>query len=161
MRLNLVKCSFGLSGGRFSGFLLTQRSVEANLNQIKTIESITAPKFLKGLHALAGSIASLRWVYYKPDMSGRLASWTIKLSQFHIKFQPRTAMKLQALADFITEPQSRVEIISTPEDRAWTLFTDGSSISQVEGAWVIFTSPEGFVFKQVVKCTFPTTNNEA
>lgn len=60
MRLNLVKCSFGLSGGRFLGFLLTQRSVEANLNQIKTIESITAPKCLKGLHALAGSITALR-----------------------------------------------------------------------------------------------------
>lgn len=70
-------------------------------------------------------------------------------------------MKLQALADFITEPQSRVKIISTSEDRTCTLFTDGSSISQVEGACVIFTSLEGFVIKQVVKCTFPTTNNEA
>lgn len=40
-------------------------------------------------------------VLHKPDMSGRLASWTIKLSQFHIEFQPRTSMRSQALADFI------------------------------------------------------------
>lgn len=37
VRLNPAKCSFGLVGGKFLGFLLTERGIEADPNQIKTI----------------------------------------------------------------------------------------------------------------------------
>ena len=43
----------------------------------------------------------LRQVLQKPGASGRLLKWAIELSQFEIEFQPRLAIKGQALANFI------------------------------------------------------------
>ena len=39
----------------------------------------------------------------RPKATGRMVQWAIKLSQFNIEYQPRTAIKAQALADFIIE----------------------------------------------------------
>ena len=39
----------------------------------------------------------------KPEAVGRMVLWAIELSQFDIKYHPRTAIKAQTLADFITE----------------------------------------------------------
>ena len=39
----------------------------------------------------------------KPEVPGRMVQWAIKLSQFDIEYKPRTSIKAQALADFITE----------------------------------------------------------
>ena len=43
----------------------------------------------------------LRQVLQKLDALGRLLKWAIELSQFEIEFQPRPAIKGQALANFI------------------------------------------------------------
>lgn len=45
----------------------------------------------------------LRRILHKPDMTGRLASWIIELSQFNLEYTPRTSMRSQALSDFIVE----------------------------------------------------------
>ena len=37
----------------------------------------------------------------RPEAAGRMIQWAIKLSQFDIKYHLRTAIKAQALADFI------------------------------------------------------------
>ena len=39
----------------------------------------------------------------KPEATGRLVQWAIELSQFDVEYRPRTAIKAQALADFIVE----------------------------------------------------------
>ena len=39
----------------------------------------------------------------KPEAAGRMVQWAIELSQFDIEYHPRTAIKVQALADFIVE----------------------------------------------------------
>ena len=39
----------------------------------------------------------------KPEAVGRMVQWAIQLSQFDIKYHPRTAIKAQALANFIAE----------------------------------------------------------
>lgn len=107
----------------------------------------------------------LRRVLHKPDMSGRLASWTIETSQFNIEFTPRTSLKSQALADFVTEcnfgaPKDG-EILTENEKKPWVLFTDGSSTTTVGGAGVILTSPYGFKIPQAIKFHINVTNNEA
>lgn len=45
----------------------------------------------------------LKKITHKPDISGRLINWAVKLSLFNITFIPCTTIKAQALADFITE----------------------------------------------------------
>ena len=45
----------------------------------------------------------LRKILHKPDLSGRLINWAVELSQFNITYEPRKAIKAQALSDFIVE----------------------------------------------------------
>ena len=39
----------------------------------------------------------------KLEAAGQLIQWAIELSEFNIRYQPRNAIKAQALADFIVE----------------------------------------------------------
>uniref|UniRef100_A0A2N9GZZ4 Uncharacterized protein n=1 Tax=Fagus sylvatica TaxID=28930 RepID=A0A2N9GZZ4_FAGSY len=45
----------------------------------------------------------LRKAMNKPDAAGRLIQWPIELSKFDFDYRPRTAIRAQALADFIAE----------------------------------------------------------
>lgn len=45
----------------------------------------------------------LKALFERADFSGRILRWAIELGQFDVKFQPRTAIKAQTLADFVAE----------------------------------------------------------
>ena len=46
---------------------------------------------------------SMKQVLHKPETSGRLMKWAIELSEFDIRYKPKTAIKGQILADFVME----------------------------------------------------------
>ena len=54
MKLNPAKCAFGVSAGRFLGFMMTQRGIEANPSQIKSILESPAPSSRKEVQQLTG-----------------------------------------------------------------------------------------------------------
>ena len=43
MKLNPSKCAFGVTAGKFLGFMVSQRGIEANLDKIKAIVEIPPP----------------------------------------------------------------------------------------------------------------------
>ncbi|KAL0399418.1 UNVERIFIED_CONTAM: hypothetical protein Sradi_2285100 [Sesamum radiatum] len=43
LKLNPAKCAFGVQGGRFLGFMVTQRGIKANLLKIKAILDMKTP----------------------------------------------------------------------------------------------------------------------
>lgn len=45
----------------------------------------------------------LRTILHKPETSGKLVKWSVKLSKFDIEYHPQGAIKGQAMAGFITE----------------------------------------------------------
>ena len=49
LKLNLSKCVFGVSVGKFLGFMVTQRGIEVNLDQIKVVMETSAPSSKKEL----------------------------------------------------------------------------------------------------------------
>ena len=59
MKLNPLKCAFGVSAGRFLGFMVTQRGIEANPPQLKAILQSLAPTSKKGIQQLTGRLAAL------------------------------------------------------------------------------------------------------
>ena len=59
MTLNPSKCAFGVNAGRFLGFMVTQRGIEANHVELKAILQSPAPSFKKGIQQLAGRLAAL------------------------------------------------------------------------------------------------------
>nr|XP_025652340.1 uncharacterized protein K02A2.6-like [Arachis hypogaea] len=59
MRLNPVKCAFGMEAGKFLGFMITQRGVEANPEKCRAILEMTSPKNLKDIQRLTGRLTAL------------------------------------------------------------------------------------------------------
>jgi len=66
----------------------------------------------------------LRTILHTPSQSGRLAKWTVELSEYDIEYKSRVAMKAQVLADFLTE----LPVLSTleqPDNQTWKLHVYG------------------------------------
>ena len=59
MKLNPAKCSFGVSSGKFLGYIVTHRSIEANPEKIRAIHSIPSPKNVTEVRKLTGRMAAL------------------------------------------------------------------------------------------------------
>ena len=47
MKLNPVKCLFGVSSGKFLGFMVSQREIEANPEKVKSILGMVSPRTVK------------------------------------------------------------------------------------------------------------------
>ena len=90
-----------------------------------------------------------------------MVQWAIELSQFDIEYHPRTAIKAQALKDFIAEFTFSNEDSLTNEAERWTIQTDGSSVQGRGRVGVVITTPDGEILKCGVQLKFPATNNEA
>ena len=52
MKLNPGKCAFGVIVGKFLGFMVSQRGVEANLDKIRAIMEMTPPRNMKEVQSL-------------------------------------------------------------------------------------------------------------
>jgi len=59
MKLNPNKCAFKVSLGKFFGFMVSQRGIEANPNKIQAILSMEPPKNVKEVQSLTGQVAAL------------------------------------------------------------------------------------------------------
>ena len=59
----------------------------------------------------------------KLEAAGRLIQWAVELSEFNIRYQPRHAIKAQALADFIVEFTP-----SCGDIEEWNIVRSGSSM---------------------------------
>lgn len=98
------------------------------------------------------------------------------------QYKPRTAIKAQALADFMVEwtidnqevggqeivaRGGQEEVEKQGEDTEmelkefWVLYFDGASKTKSSGARLVLQSPDGFTIEYALKLDFPTTNNEA
>ena len=44
MKLNSNKCAFGVMEGKFLGFMVSQKGIEVNLDEIQAIMELTLPK---------------------------------------------------------------------------------------------------------------------
>ncbi|KAI3758461.1 hypothetical protein L6452_06024 [Arctium lappa] len=259
MKLNPTKSSFGVRAGKFLGYMVTRRGIEANPDQIKAIVELKSPRNFKEVQRLTGRIAALNrfisrssdrchlfynvlrknkgfeWnekheealqqlkkymmsppflskpekgevlqlylavsinsvsavliretdgrhlpIYYvsktlldaetrKPELTGRLAKWSIYLSNFDLDFKPKTAIKSQVLADFVSDFSPELEstmtsdklIVATLHDTTWTLHVDGSANIRGTGLGVVLQSPQGGKMVYSIRCDFKATNNEA
>ena len=59
MKLNLSKCAFKVSSGKFLGFMVSQRGIEANPDKIQAILSMEPSKNVKEVQSLIGRVVAL------------------------------------------------------------------------------------------------------
>ncbi|KAI3451561.1 hypothetical protein Pfo_008226 [Paulownia fortunei] len=78
------------------------------------------------------------------------------INKYDIDYQPRVAIKAQALADFLQEMTPTDEVLE-----AWLLHVDGSATISGCGAGIVLTNPEGEELEFAVRFKFKTSNNEA
>lgn len=59
IKLNPIKCTFGVTSGYFLGYLVTQRGIEANSDQIRVIQEMKIPTSQKEVQELIRRIIAL------------------------------------------------------------------------------------------------------
>ena len=59
MKLNPSKCAFGVSSGKFLGFIVSHRGIEANPDKIQAILDMEPPTNIKEVQSLTGRVAGL------------------------------------------------------------------------------------------------------
>ncbi|XP_056691635.1 uncharacterized protein [Spinacia oleracea] len=70
MKLNPKKCVFGVKSGKFLGFLVSERGIDANADKVEAILSLPQPKSIKDVQRLRGKMAALtRFVSKSADKS--------------------------------------------------------------------------------------------
>ena len=88
-----------------------------------------------------------------------IAKWVCELGAHDIEFRPRTAIKTQALVDFVSE-WTEHQVPEKPEImEVWKLYFDGSLKLEGAGTGVVFTSLAGKKLKYVLQILFPVSNN--
>ena len=110
MRLNPLKCAFGVSAGRFLGFMVTQRGIETNPAQLKAILQSPAPSSKKEIQRLTGRLVALgRFIsrftdrlkpFFTTLRGARRAEWNEECDRAFI-----------AIKQYLSEPQ----ILVSPE----------------------------------------------
>ena len=58
MKLNPSKCAFGVSSGKFLGFIVSQRGIEANPEKVRAILKMSLPRTTKEVQSLTGRVVA-------------------------------------------------------------------------------------------------------
>ena len=68
MKLNPSKCAFGVSSGKFLGFLVSHRGIKANPDKIQAILDMKPPQNVKEVQSLTERVVALnRFVFKATD----------------------------------------------------------------------------------------------
>ena len=59
MKLNPNKCAFGVTTGKFLGFMVSQRGIEVNPEKVRAIMELEPPRTVKEVQSLNGKIVAL------------------------------------------------------------------------------------------------------
>ena len=59
MKLNPSKCVFGVTAGKFLGFMVSHRGIEVNPEKVRAIMELEPPRTVKEVQSLNGKIAAL------------------------------------------------------------------------------------------------------
>ena len=106
----------------------------------------------------------MKQILHKPETSGRLIKWAIELSEFDIRYKPRTSVKGQILVDFIMEftlvesTEATQVALDLP---IWRLSIDGAANAQGSGAGMILISLDRIDMEYALGLDFQASNNEA
>ncbi|WJX58397.1 hypothetical protein P8452_43858 [Trifolium repens] len=110
MRLNPAKCSFGVQSGKFLGFMLTNRGIEANPDKCQAIIDMRSPTTVKEVQQLTGRIAALsRFLSCAGEKAFHFFSTLRKSERFVWSTQCEEAF--QKLKTFLASPP----ILTRPE----------------------------------------------
>ncbi|KAM2050654.1 hypothetical protein ACFX16_032355 [Malus domestica] len=111
MRLNPNKCTFGVGSGKFLSFMISQRGIEANPENIKTILDMKEPVTSKDIQSFTGKVAALtRFISKTTDRCAPFFK-ALKGSKKYITWTDEYAEAFKNLKDYM----SKAYLLSKPE----------------------------------------------
>ncbi|KAI5323895.1 hypothetical protein L3X38_032968 [Prunus dulcis] len=111
MRLNPTKCPFGVASGKFLGFMISQRGIEANPEKIQAILDMTIPKTVKDIQRLTGRVAALtRFISKATDRCAPFFK-ALKGTKRNITWTAECETAFSELKEYM----GRTPLLSTPE----------------------------------------------
>jgi ribonuclease HI len=100
-------------------------------------------------------------ILHNKEVIGRTTKWACELGAHDIEFQPRTAIKTQALVDFVSEWTEHQVPENTKATEVWKMYFDGSLRLQGVEAGILFIAPGGDQLKYALQLLFAASNNVA
>ena len=103
LRLNTSKCSFGVSSGKFLGYMITHREIEVNPNQIKAINNLHPPWNPKEEKKLTGTATTLnRFISLSADKCRPFFQLLHKWKDFH--WTEKCVVAFEELKQYLSSP---------------------------------------------------------
>ena len=87
--------------------------------------------------------------------------WALELMGQGISYAPRTTMKSQVLADFVTEWTEVQMPLAVIDQEYWKVYFDGSLMKKGTSAGLVFILPLEVCMRDMVRIYFPSSNNVA
>ena len=123
MKLNPAKCAFGVSAGKFLGFIVNNRGIEANLDKIKVMLDMPPPSRIKEVQRLTGRIAALSRFISKANNKCQLFFQVLKKA---FQWDTRCEEAFSTLKTYLSSPPIPV---SPSEGELLTLYLAVSDFS--------------------------------
>ena len=111
MKLNPTKCSFGVAAGKFLGYMVTQRGIEANPDQIRSVMNLQSPACIRDVQRLTGRVAALSRFISRSSEKCHLFFSTLRKSK-DFEWTPACEQALHDLKRYLTSPP----LLSKPKD---------------------------------------------
>ena len=74
LKMNPLKCAFGVSTGKFLGFIINEKGIEIDLKRIEAMKKVQAPACKKDLQKFPGKVNYLR--RFISNLSGKIDVFT-------------------------------------------------------------------------------------
>lgn len=95
------------------------------------------------------------------DATGRIMKWVVELGSFELSIQPWTAIKSQALINFLAKWTKTQAPTITERLEYKTMYFYGSLMVEGTGAGIVLISSTGERLKYILQIYFSTSNNAA
>jgi len=103
LKLNPEKCVFGVKAGKFLGFLLTERGIEANPDKCAAIINMRSPSNVKEVQRLTGRMAALSRFLAKSGDRGLPYFQCLKKNE-RFQWTYRCEEAFQKLKEYLSKP---------------------------------------------------------
>ncbi|XP_064966968.1 uncharacterized protein LOC135613882 [Musa acuminata AAA Group] len=86
MRLNPAKCAFGVTTGKFLGFIIHERGIDANPEKVQAIINMQSPQMIKDLQRLNGRLVAMSRFLARSVSPGEKLGIYLAASQHAVSF---------------------------------------------------------------------------
>nr|GEU36171.1 reverse transcriptase domain-containing protein [Tanacetum cinerariifolium] len=112
MKLNPMKCSFGIGEGKFWGYIVTSKGIRANPKKTKAIADMQSPKTLKEIQSLSGKLAALNQFLPRLRIARKMKVQTLDV-QVDLKL-----MACQMNDDFLASNEGMAKYLAKAKEQA-------------------------------------------